>query len=90
MNDPLVELAAAPPLDLAAAAPDAFPGWDELDEPGIRRVRVFVRGDVAAVLVAGPRLYDVVASRGPEWRILTLQLRELVGAFAALADGVDK
>jgi hypothetical protein len=73
----------------APAAPTSW-GWQELDEPGIRRVRVFVRGDVTAVLVAGPKLYDGVASRRPERRILTLQLRELVGAFAALADGVDK
>ncbi|MBT2499786.1 hypothetical protein J7E25_11840 [Agromyces sp. ISL-38] len=89
MMDPLAELAAAPPLDLAAAAPDAFDGWEELAEPGIRRVRVFTRRDVTAVLVAGPKLYDVVAVRGSERRVLVLQLGELDGAFAALAEGVD-
>ncbi|MBT2516292.1 hypothetical protein J7E29_02490 [Streptomyces sp. ISL-90] len=86
MMDPLAELAAAPPLDLAAAAPDTFDGWEELDKPGIRRVRVLVRDDVTAVLVAGPKLYDLVAVRGSDRRVLVLQLRELVGAFAALAE----
>ena len=86
IEDPLAALAATPRADLAALAPDAFPGWEERDELGTRRVRVFVREDVTAVLVAGTELFDLVAVRGTEQRFAVLKLEELHAAFAALAE----
>ncbi|MFC9559590.1 hypothetical protein [Agromyces sp. NPDC056965] len=86
IDDPLAALANTPRADLSLLAPDSFPGWDELPEPGVPTVRVFTRGDVTVVLVAGTNLFDVIASRGPERRVLVLKLEELHASFAALAE----
>lgn len=87
-DDSIAALANTQRADLSLLAPDSFPGWDELPEPGVPTVRVFARGDVTVVLASGTNLFDVIASRGTERRVLVLKLEELHASFAALAEGV--
>lgn len=73
------------PLEL----PSAFDGWSELDTPGIRDLRILIRGTATATVVSGNSLVDVIVADGQRRLVLTLTPDEVVGELARVAAEID-